>query len=144
MSYRDPAAIKRALSSRTWAVVGLTRHEYRAAYTVAAFLQANGIRIVPVNPLGESVLGENGYAHLSDIGFPIDVVDIFRRSDQAGQHVDEAIAISARCVWLQLGVIDGAAARRAQDAGLDVVMDACPKIEWPRYGAGRRSQAPSN
>jgi CoA binding domain len=65
VSYRDPAAIKRALLSRNWAVVGLTRHEYRAAHTVAAFLQANGIRIVPVNPLAESVLGENGYAHLS-------------------------------------------------------------------------------
>jgi predicted CoA-binding protein len=73
---------------------------------VAAFLQANGIRIVPVNPLAESVLGENGYAHLSDIVSPIDVVDIFRRSDKAGQQVDEAIAIGARCVWLQLGVID--------------------------------------
>jgi hypothetical protein len=65
VSYRDPAAIKRALLSRNWAVVGLTRHEYRAAHIVAAFLQANGIRIVPVNPLAESVLGENGYAHLS-------------------------------------------------------------------------------
>ena len=133
MSYRDPAAIKQALASRTWAVVGLTSHDYRAAHTVAAFLQANGIRIVPVNPLGEAVHGENGYAHLSDIDFPIDVVDIFRRPDQAGQHVDEAIAIGARCVWLQLGVVDELAARRALDAGLDVVMDACPKIEWPRY-----------
>jgi uncharacterized protein len=135
VSYRDPGAIKRALSSRTWAVVGLTRHEYRDAYSVAAFLQANGIRIVPVNPLAESVLGEGGYAHLSDIDFPIDVVDIFRRSDRAGQHVDEAIAIGARCVWLQLGVVDEQAARRAQEASLDVVMDACPKIEWPHYGA---------
>jgi predicted CoA-binding protein len=108
---------------------------------VAAFLQAKGMRIVPVNPLAESVLGENGYAHLSDIEFPIDVVDIFRRSDKAGHHVDEAIAINARCVWLQLGVVDEQAARRAQDAGLDVVMDACPKIEWPRYGARRPSQA---
>ena len=135
MSYRDPGTVERALLSRTWAVVGLTRHEYRAAHSVAAFLQANGMRIVPVNPLAESVLGEKGYAHLSEIEFPIDVVDIFRRSDKAGHHVDEAIAINARCVWLQLGVVDEEAARRAQDAGLDVVMDACPKIEWPRYGA---------
>ena len=141
MSYRDPATVERALLSRTWAVVGLTRHEYRAAHSVAAFLQANGMRIVPVNPLAESVLGEKGYAHLSDIEFPIDVVDIFRRSDKAGHHVDEAIAINARCVWLQLCVVDEQAARRAQDAGLDVVMDACPKIEWPRYGARRPSQA---
>jgi uncharacterized protein len=135
VSYRDGAAIKRALSSHTWAVVGLTRHEYRSAHGVAAFLQDNGIRIVPVNPLAESVLGEDGYAHLHDIDFPIDVVDIFRRSDKAGQHVDEAIAIGARCVWLQLGVVDEQAAKRAQDAGLAVVMDACPVIEWPRYGA---------
>ena len=141
MSYRDPGTVERALLSRTWAVVGLTRHEYRAAHSVAAFMQANGMRIVPVNPLAESVLGEKGYAHLSDIEFPIDVVDIFRRSDKAGHHVDEAIAINARCVWLQLGVVDEQAARRAQDAGLDVVMDACPKIEWPRYGARRPSQA---
>jgi len=104
---------------------------------VAAFLQDNGIRIVPVNPLAESVLGEDSYAHLHDIDFPIDVVDIFRRSDKAGQHVDEAIAIGARCVWLQLGVVDEHAAKRAQDAGLAVVMDACPVIEWPRYGARR-------
>jgi uncharacterized protein len=137
VSYRDPAAIKQALAFHTWAVVGLTSHDYRAAHTVAAFLQANGIRIVPVNPLAEAVHGENGYAHLSDIDFPIDVVDIFRRPDQAGQHVDEAIAIGARCVWLQLGVVDEQAARRALDAGLGVVMDACPKIEWPRYGPRR-------
>lgn len=137
MSYRDAAAIKRALSSHTWAVVGLTRHEYRAAYGVAAFLQDNGIRIVPVNPLAESVLGEHGYADLHDIDFPIDVVDIFRRSEKAGQHVDEAIAVGARCVWLQLGVVDEQAAKRAQDAGLAVVMDSCPVIEWPRYGARR-------
>jgi uncharacterized protein len=137
VSYRDPAVIKRALSYRTWAVVGLTRHEYRAAHAVAEFLQANGMRIVPVNPLAESVLAQNGYANLADIDFPIDVVDIFRRTDHAGRHVDEAIAIGARCVWLQLGVVDDDAARRALDAGLDVVMDACPKIEWPRYGPRR-------
>lgn len=142
MPYRDPAAIERALLSRTWAVVGLTEHLYRPAHGVSAFLQANGMRIVPVNPRAESVLGEKGYAQLSDIDFPIDVVDIFRRSDQAGQHVDEAIAVGARAVWLQLGVVDEQAARRAVDAGLDVVMDTCPMIEWPAHGprsGGRQS-----
>jgi len=134
MPYRDPATIERALRSRTWAVVGLTGHQYRTAYGVSQFLQANGFRIVPVNPRAESVLGEQGYARLSDIDFPIDVVDIFRRSDQAGQHVDEAIAIGAGAVWLQLGVIDEPAAQRAVDAGLDVVMDTCPKIEWSAHG----------
>ena len=137
MSYRDPATIKRALASRTWAVVGLTAHQYRTAYGVSAFLQNNGMRIVPVNPRAESVLGEQGYAQLSDIDFPIDVVDIFRRSDQAGQHVDEAIAIGAKAVWLQLGVIDEQAAKRAADAGLDVIMDTCPKIEWAAHGPAR-------
>lgn len=134
MSYREPAAIERALSSRTWAVVGLTAHHYRVAYGVAGFLQDHGMRVVPVNPRAESVLGETGYAQLSDIDFPIDVVDIFRRSDQAGQHVDEAIAIGAKAVWLQLGVIDELAAQRAADAGLDVIMDTCPKIEWAAHG----------
>jgi len=134
MSYRDPATIERALRLRTWAVVGLTGHQYRTAYGVSAFMQANGFRIVPVNPRAESVLGEQGYARLADIDFPIDVVDIFRRSDQAGQHVDEAIATGARAVWLQLGVIDEQAAQRAVDAGLDVVMDTCPKIEWSTHG----------
>ncbi|MET0865632.1 MAG: CoA-binding protein [Nakamurella sp.] len=134
MSYREPAAIERALSSKTWAVVGLTSHHYRVAYGVSAFLQDQGFRIVPVNPRAESVLGEQGYAQLSDIDFPIDVVDIFRRSDQAGQHVDEAIAVGAKSVWLQLGVIDEQAAKRAADAGLDVIMDTCPKIEWAAHG----------
>jgi len=138
MSYREPAAIERALSSKTWAVVGLTGHHYRVAHGVSAFLQDQGFRIVPVNPRAESVLGEKGYAQLSDIEFPIDVVDIFRRSDQAGQHVDEAIAIGARAVWLQLGVIDEQAAKRAADAGLDVIMDTCPKIEWAAHGPRSR------
>jgi predicted CoA-binding protein len=126
------------LSSKTWAVVGLTGHHYRVAHGVSAFLQNQGFRIVPVNPRAESVLGEQGYAQLSDIDFPIDVVDIFRRSDQAGQHVDEAIAIGARAVWLQLGVIDEPAAKRAADAGLDVIMDTCPKIEWAAHGPKSR------
>lgn len=133
MSYRDPATIERALAYRTWAVVGLTANQQRTAYGVSSFLQQHGIRVVPVNPRAEAVLGEKGYAQLADIEFPIDVVDIFRRSDQAGEHVDEAIAIGARAVWLQLGVVDEQAAQRAVDAGLDVVMDTCPAIEWPAH-----------
>jgi predicted CoA-binding protein len=133
MINNDRGAIERALSSPTWAVVGLSANHHRVAHGVAAFLQAQGIRIVPVNPRAESALGERGYSQLSDIDFPIDVVDIFRRSDQAGQHVDEAISIGARAVWLQLGVIDEEAADRAAKAGLDVVMDTCPMIEWPSH-----------
>jgi predicted CoA-binding protein len=132
MRYGDPETVDRVLGEQTWAVVGLTTNRARAAYGVAAFLQANGKRIVPVNQGGEDVLGEQGYRRLADIPFPVDVVDVFRRSEQAGAHVDEAVEIGAKAVWLQLGVIDEAAAARAAQAGLDVVMDACPKIEW-RY-----------
>ncbi|MDQ1645530.1 MAG: uncharacterized protein QOJ50_1714 [Cryptosporangiaceae bacterium] len=130
MGYRDPETVERVLGTQTWAVVGLTTNQPRAAYGVAAFLQANGKKIVPVNLDGADVLGEQGYPRLADIPFAVDVVDVFRRSEEAGLHVDEAIAIGAKAVWLQLGVIDEAAAARAAQAGLDVVMDTCPKIEW--------------
>jgi len=97
-------------------------------------LKARGKRIVPVNPRGEAVHGEPGYRALADIPFPVDVVDIFRRSDRAGAHVDEAIGIGAKAVWLQLDVVDEPAADRAEAAGLDVVMDHCPAIEWAAHG----------
>lgn len=118
----------------TWAVVGLTANQRRPAYGVARLLQSHGKRIVPVNPLGEPVHGEPGFRTLADIPFPVDVVDVFRRSEQAGAHVDEAVAVGAKAVWLQLDVIDEAAADRAEAAGLDVVMDRCPAIEWPAHG----------
>jgi uncharacterized protein len=133
MADRDEATIRRVLDAHTWAVVGLTNHEWRAAYGVARFLQQHGKRIVPVNPTPEPVHGEPGYATLSDIPFEVDVVDVFRRSEAAGAHVDEAISAGAKAVWLQLGVIDEDAAKRAADAGLDVVMDRCPVIEWPKH-----------
>ena len=106
----------------------------RPAYGVARFLLNHGRTVIPVNPRGEPVHGIPGVPSLADIDQPVDVVDIFRRSRDAGAHVDEAIAAHAKAVWLQLGVIDEAAARRAADAGLDVVMDRCPAIEWPQYG----------
>jgi predicted CoA-binding protein len=114
--------------------VGLTGDTTRPAYGVARFLQRQGKRIIPVNPRGAEVLGEPGYRSLADIGEPVDVVDIFRRADKAGQHVDEAVAIGAKAVWMQLTVVDEAAADRAAAAGLDVVMDRCPVIEWPAHG----------
>jgi predicted CoA-binding protein len=122
------------LRHETWAVVGLTANRARPAYRVASFLQSRGKRIVPVNPLGEAVHGETGYRTLADIPFPVDVVDVFRRSSLAGAHVDEAVAAGARAVWLQLDVIDEAAADRASAAGLDVIMDHCPAIEWGAHG----------
>jgi predicted CoA-binding protein len=117
---------------RTWAVVGCSPHPWRDSHRIAALLQARGYRVIPVNPAVDSVLGERCYASVADVPEPIDVVDVFRRSDQAGRHVDEAIAVGAKAVWLQLGVIDAAAAERARAAGLDVVMDRCPAIELPR------------
>jgi predicted CoA-binding protein len=94
--------------------------------------------VIPVNPNCDDVLGERAYARLEDVPEPVDVVDVFRRSDAAGAHVDEAIAIGAKAVWLQLGVIDEDAAQRAREAGLQVVMDRCPAIELPRLDSAAR------
>ena len=88
---------------------------------------------MPVNPRGSEVLGEQGYRSVAEIPFPVDVVDVFRRSEFAGEHADEAIAIGA-AVWFQLGVLDEPAAARVEAAGLEIVMDTCPKIEAPRLG----------
>lgn len=118
------------LELETWAVVGLSTNPARAAYGVADFLQRKGKRVVPVHPSAETVHGEPGYASLDDVPYPVDVVDCFVRSELVGPVVDQAIANGAKGVWMQLGVVDDGAARRARDAGLVVVMDRCPKIEW--------------
>ena len=111
--------------AKTIAVVGISSDPSRPSCSVSRYMQSNGYRIIPVNPNETSVLGEKAYASLDDVSEKVDLVDIFRRSDEAGRHVDEAIRIGARGVWLQEGVIDEAAARRALDAGLQVVMDRC-------------------
>jgi predicted CoA-binding protein len=134
MARGDADTIERVLMHETWAVVGLTANPRRPAYGVARFLQQHGKRIVPVNPRAEAVHGEPGYATLADVPFPVDVVDVFRRADEAGAHVDQAVAAGAKAVWLQLDVIDEAAADRAEAAGLDVIMDHCPAIEWSAHG----------
>lgn len=131
----DPAVIERLIRTpATWAVVGLSTNRARAAYRVAAYLQGIGKTIVPVHPKAETVHEATGYATLADIpdDVAVDVVDVFVNADLAGAVVDEAIARGARAVWLQLDVIDNAAAQRALDAGLEVVMDRCPAIEGPR------------
>jgi predicted CoA-binding protein len=118
--------------TRTWAVVGCSPDPMRDSHRIAALLQRRGFRVIPVNPACDEVLGERCLPSLGAIEEPVDVVDVFRRSSEAGRHVDEAIEIGARGVWLQLGVIDQAACARARDAGLHVVMDRCPAIELPK------------
>ena len=134
----DPDVVRRLLTdTRRWAVVGLSSNRRRTAYSIAGYLRdALDKEIVPVHPKAEEVLGATGYASLRDVPGEIDVVDVFVRSDLAGAVVDDAIAVGAKAVWLQLGVVDEDAAARAAAAGLDVVMDTCPAIEAPRLGLG--------
>jgi uncharacterized protein len=119
-------------SCDTWAVVGLSGNPHRTAFRIAEFLQGKGKRIVPIHPDAPAVLGEQGYATLADVPFDIDVVDVFRRSEKAGPFADQAVEVGAKAVWFQLGVVDHAAFERTTAAGIPMVMDTCPKIEWPR------------
>ena len=130
MPLNSPETIDLILAMKTWAVVGLGNNPDRAAYGVAKLLQDKGHRIVPVYPRAEEVHGETGYKTLSEIPFPVEVVDCFVNSKLVGKVVDEAIAIGAKAVWLQLDVIDEAAIVRAEAAGLLAVMDRCPAIEY--------------
>ena len=126
MQINDQEAIDTILEdAKTIAVVGLSSDASRASNSVSRYMQSKGYRIIPVNPHETTVLGEKAYAQLEDVPDEIDLVNIFRRSDEAGRHVEEAISIGATGVWLQEGVIDEEAARRAQKAGLAVVMDRC-------------------
>ena len=122
-------------SVKTIAVVGWSPKADRPSHGVAAFLAGRGYRVIPVNPgqAGQEALGETVVATLAEAG-PVDMVDIFRRSDEAGAVMDEAVAVGAKVVWTQLGVVDEAAATRARASGLKVVMNRCPAIEIPRLG----------
>lgn len=132
----EPEVIRRIFrDATTWAVVGLSPRPHRTSHSIARFLQSLGYRIIPVNPEADEILGERSFPTLAAVPEPLDVVDIFRRSELAGAHVDEAIGVGAGAVWMQLGVVDAEAARRAVDAGLDVVMNTCPAIEYPRLMA---------
>jgi predicted CoA-binding protein len=126
---------------KTIALIGASDRPDRPSYGVMRALQEWGYRVLPVNPqiTGEHVHGEYIWRDLDQIGEPIDMVDIFRRPEAAGEAVDAAIAAGAKAVWLQIGVINEAAAARAEAAGLKVVMDRCPKIELPRLGVARKS-----
>jgi predicted CoA-binding protein len=135
----DPAVLARLMRTQgRWAIVGLTTNEWRAAYDTSLFIRDRlGMKIIPVNLPGDAVHGETGYRKLADIPEskqPIDVVDCFVNAQKVGDVVDQAIAVGAKAVWLQLGVIDEAAAERAKAAGLDVVMNACPAQHAARLG----------
>lgn len=143
---RDEDIAELLTNARTIAMVGASDRPDRASHGVMKFLQGRGYRVLPVNPTitGEHVHGEYVWRDLAQIGVPIDIVDIFRRSDAAGEAVDAAIAAGAKAVWMQLGVIDEEAAKRAEAAGLKVVMNRCPKIEITRLGlpaVGEASEA---
>ncbi|MEU8433341.1 CoA-binding protein [Streptomyces sp. NPDC029216] len=131
--YGDQATIRRILTELgdTWAVVGLSNNEDRAAYGVARVLQRFGKRVVPVHPKAETVHGEPGYPSLEAIPFKVDVVDVFVNSRLAGEVADQAVAAGAEAVWFQLNVVDEAAFARTREAGVEMVMDRCPAIEIP-------------
>jgi predicted CoA-binding protein len=130
--FQDPAAINFMLDeTEVWAVVGLSGNPYRAAFSVAGDLQAHGKRIVPIHPTASAlVLGEKVYPTLADVPFPVDVVDVFRRSEAAGEFADQAVTIGAKGVWFQMGVVDEAAFARTRAAGIPMVMDQCPSRVW--------------
>ena len=135
--WQDPESVRFMLDDcETWAVVGLSGDEGRTAFRIARLLQRRGKRIVPIHPRFEGlsepdhVLGARGYPTLADVPFDLDVVDVFRRSSRAGEFADQAVAVGARGVWFQLGVIDTAAFQRTRAAGVPMVMDTCPAMEW--------------
>jgi predicted CoA-binding protein len=131
----DDETARRVLAeSRCWAVVGASEDPWRSSNSVAALLVTRGYDVIPVNPAYDTVLGLRCYPSLADVPRQVDVVDLFRRSELAGVHVDEAVAVGASAVWTQLGVFpDEAALDRARAAGLDVVVNRCPAQDIPRF-----------
>ncbi len=139
MHVNDPAVVERLMRTKgTWAIVGLSTNQWRSAYEVSLYVRDTmGMEIIPVNIKGEDVHGEKGYPTLADIPaakHPIDVVECFVNSQRVGAVIDQAIAIGAKAVWLQLGVFDDEATQRAKDAGLEVVVNSCPAREGWHYG----------
>jgi predicted CoA-binding protein len=136
MSYEEQQTIEKILrTARTIATVGLSDDPQKPSHTVPAYLQAQGYRVIPVNPHLERALGEPAYGSVSEVGETIDVVQIFRRSEEVGPIVDEAIAAGAKAVWMQLGIVNEAAAAKARAAGLDVVMNQCMRVQHMRWSS---------
>jgi len=133
----DIAKLRRILEScHTIAVVGLSANWFRPSYFAAKYLQEHGYRIVPVNPMYPEILGEKCYPSLSEIPYKVDIVDCFRRSEEIGAIADATIAVGARVLWMQIGVVNEEAKKKAEAAGLEVVMDRCMKIEHARLFGG--------
>ena len=140
MEINSPQAIKQILEEcKTIAVVGLSSNTWRASNSVSAYMQSKGYRIIPVNPNETEVLGERAYASLADVPEKFELVNVFRRSEEAGAVVDEAIGLGVKAVWLQEGVIDMKAAKGAVEAGLSVVMDRCILKEHARMARAARN-----
>jgi predicted CoA-binding protein len=132
-SFSDPQVAKKILETyKVFAIVGCSANPSRPSNSVANYLMRNGYDVIPVNPNEQQCFGKDCYPDLRSIPYPVDVVDIFRRSEFVAPHVDEAIEVGAKAIWMQLGVIDAEAAGKAAAAGLDVVMDRCPAIDHPR------------
>ena len=136
--FSDPDVARKILTTyNTFAIVGCSSNPDRASHGVGLFLREQGYRVICINPNIDECFGDACYPDLKSLEEPIDIVDIFRRPDAVMAHVDEAIEIGAKAVWMQLGVINEEAAQKAFDAGLDVVMDRCPKIDFPRLVGAR-------
>ncbi len=131
--YQDCAVIQHVLTMPRVAIVGLSGNELRASNFVGRYLLRNGYDVVPVNPREETILGRTSYASLADIPDPVDTVDVFRKPDAVPEIARDAVAIGAKCLWLQYNVISEEGARIATEGGLDVVMDRCLKVEHARY-----------
>ena len=134
VAYQDPTVILKVLrSARTVAIVGLSKDPLRPSNFIGFYLKRHGYKIVPVNPREQEILGERSYPSLTDIPFPVDIVDVFRRPDAVPDIAREAVAIGAKVLWLQFGVISPEGADIAAAGGLDVVMDRCMKVEHARH-----------
>jgi uncharacterized protein len=132
--YQDPQAVQRVLhTAKTIAIVGLSNNPLRASYFVGYYLQRHGYRVIPVNPRESEILGETSYPSLGEIPEPVDVVDVFRAPDALPGIARDAVAIGAKALWCQFGVVNEEGAQIAEDGGLTVVMDLCLKIEHARY-----------